>query len=78
MQDRPAEAVAALRRKFDKTDPAVLAEAFELVRSASSRTGLIPEADLKRALDFQVDAGVMKADEKLPPLAELYTNKFAQ
>jgi ABC-type nitrate/sulfonate/bicarbonate transport system substrate-binding protein len=29
MQDRPADAVAALRKKFDKTDPAVLAEAFE-------------------------------------------------
>jgi len=78
MQDRPADAVAALRKKFDKTDPAVLAEAFELVRAASSRTGLIPEAGLKRALDFQVEAGVMKADEKLPPLAELYTNKFTQ
>jgi NitT/TauT family transport system substrate-binding protein len=78
MQDQPAEAVAALRKKFDKTDPAVLAEAFELVRAASSRTALIPEAGLKRALEFQIDAGVMKADEKLPPLAELYTNKFAQ
>jgi hypothetical protein len=48
------------------------------VRAASSRTGLIPEGGLKRALDFQVEAGVMKADEKLPPLAELYTNKFTQ
>ena len=78
MQDRPADAVAALRKKLDKTDPVVLAEAFDLVRSASSRTGLIPEAGIKRALDFQVEAGVMKADEKLPPLAELYTNKFTQ
>jgi ABC-type nitrate/sulfonate/bicarbonate transport system substrate-binding protein len=78
MQDRPGDAVAALRKKFDRTDPAVLAEAFELVRAASSRTGLVPEAGLKRALDFQVEAGVMKADEKLPPLAELYTNKFVQ
>ena len=76
MQDSPAEAVAALRKKFDKTDPAVLADAFALVREASSRTGLVPEAGLKRALDFQVEAGVMKADEKLPPLSELYTNKF--
>jgi NitT/TauT family transport system substrate-binding protein len=78
MQDRPADAVAALRKKFDKTDPAVLTDAFELVRAASSRTGLVPEAGLKRALEFQVDAGVMKADEKLPPLAELYTNKYVQ
>jgi NitT/TauT family transport system substrate-binding protein len=78
MQERPAEALASLRRKFDKTDPAVLADAFELVRAASSRTGLVPEAGLKRAFDFQIDAGVMKADEKLPPMSELYTNKFVQ
>jgi NitT/TauT family transport system substrate-binding protein len=78
IQDQPAEAVAALRKKFDKTDPAVLADAFEQVRAASSRTALVPEAGLKRAFDFQVDAAVMKADEKLPPLADLYTNKFAQ
>jgi ABC-type nitrate/sulfonate/bicarbonate transport system substrate-binding protein len=49
MQDQPAEAVAALRKKFDKTDPAVLADAFEQVRAASSRTGLVPEPGLKRA-----------------------------
>ena len=78
MQERPAEAIASLRRKFDKTDPAVLGDAFELVRAASSRTGLVPEAGLKRAFDFQIDAGVMKADEKLPPMSELYTNKFVQ
>jgi NitT/TauT family transport system substrate-binding protein len=78
MQAEPAEAVAALRKKFDRTDPAVLADAFALVRTASSRTALVPEAGLKRAFEFQVDAGVMKADEKLPPMAELYTNKFAQ
>jgi hypothetical protein len=29
-------------------------------------------------VDFQVQAGVMKADEKVPPTAELYTNTFAQ
>jgi NitT/TauT family transport system substrate-binding protein len=65
MQDKPADAVAALRKKFDKTDPGVLAEAFEQVRAASSRTGLVPEAGLKRAFDFQVEAGVMKAEETL-------------
>ena len=78
MQDQPVDAVTALRKKFDKTDPAVLADAFEQVRAATSRTGLVPEPGLKRAFEFQVDAGVMKADEKVPPLAELYTNKFVQ
>ena len=78
IHDSPTEALAALGKKFDKTDPAVLADAFELARTAASRTGLVQEAGIKRALDFQIDAGVMKAEEKLPPLSSLYTNKFVQ
>jgi ABC-type nitrate/sulfonate/bicarbonate transport system substrate-binding protein len=78
IHDQPAEAVAALRKKFDKTDPAVLADAFEVTRVASSRTGLIPEAGFKRAVEFQLDAGTLKSDEKVPPLGTLYTNKFVQ
>ena len=78
IHDNPAESVAALRKKFDKTDPAVLADAFEVTRAASSRTGLIPEAGFKRAIEFQLEAGAMKPDEKVPPLGTLYTNKFVQ
>jgi ABC-type nitrate/sulfonate/bicarbonate transport system substrate-binding protein len=78
IHDHPAEAVAALRKKFDKIDPAVLADSFEVTRAAASRTGLVQEAGIKRAVDFQVDAGVMKAEEKVPPLPSLYTNKFVQ
>jgi len=78
IHDSPTESVAALRKKFDKTDPAVLAESFELTRVAASRTGLVQEAGIKRALDFQVDAGAMKPEEKLPSLSAFYTNKFAQ
>jgi NitT/TauT family transport system substrate-binding protein len=78
IHDKPAEAMAALRKKFDKIDPAVLADSFELARAASSRKLLINEAGIKRAFDFQVDAGAMSADEKLPPLAGFYTNKFVQ
>ena len=76
IHDKPTEALAALRKKFDKIDPAVLADAFELARAAASRTGLVDEAGIKRAIDFQVDAGAMSADEKVPSLASFYTNKF--
>jgi NitT/TauT family transport system substrate-binding protein len=78
IQDNPAQAVAALAKKFDKTDPAVLADAFELTRAAASRTGVVQEAGIKRAIEFQIDAGVMKPEEKVPPLSTLYTNKFVQ
>ena len=78
IQDDPSEALAALRKKFDKIDPAVLAAAFELTRVATSRTGLVQEAGIKGALEFQLDAGVMKPEEKVPPLGTLYTNKFVQ
>ena len=78
IHDNPAEALATLRRKFDKTDADVLSESFELARAAASRTGIIPEAGLKRAIDFQLEVGAMKPEEKVPSLAGLYTNKFVQ
>ena len=78
VHDKPTEALAALRKKFDRIDPAVLADSFELARVATSRTGLIDEAGMKHAIDFQVDAGAMSADEKVPSLSGFYTNKFVQ
>jgi ABC-type nitrate/sulfonate/bicarbonate transport system substrate-binding protein len=78
IHDNPAGALETLRKKFDKTDADVLSQSFELARAATSRTGLIPEAGLKRALDFQLEVGAMKPEEKVPSLAGLYTNKFVQ
>jgi ABC-type nitrate/sulfonate/bicarbonate transport system substrate-binding protein len=78
IQNSPEESVAALRKKFDKTDPGVLADSFELMRVAASRTGLVQEAGLKRAIEFQVDAGAMGPDEKVPALPGLYTNTYVQ
>jgi hypothetical protein len=78
IHDKPADSIAALQKRFDKTDPAVFADSFELSRVAASRTGLIQEAGIQRALDFQIEVGAMKADEKVPPLPSLYTNKFVQ
>lgn len=78
IHEQPAQAMDVLRKKFDKIDAAVLAEAFELTRVAASRTALLDEAGIKRAIEFQVDAGAMKSDEKVPPLSTLYTNKFVR
>jgi hypothetical protein len=78
IHDNPADALGTLRRKFDKTDADVLSESFELARAAASRTGVIPEAGLKRAIEFQLEVGAMKPEEKVPSLAGLYTNKFVQ
>ena len=78
IHEAPTEALAALRKKFDKIDPGVLAESFEVTRAAASKTGLVQEAGIKHAVDFQVDAGAMKPEEKIPNLSGLYTNKFVQ
>ena len=60
IQDKPTEALAALRKKFDRIEPAVLADSFELAaRGRLARPGLIDEAGMKHAIDFQVDAGAM-------------------
>jgi len=78
IQDQPAAALAALRNRFNAVDRAVVADSFEQIRAATSRTGVIQEAGLRRGLAFQVEMGVMRADEKVPPLSELYTNRYVQ
>lgn len=78
IHDNPTEALAALRKKFDKIEPGVLADSFEVTRAAASKTALVQEAGIRHAVDFQVDAGAMKPEEKVPNLSALYTNKFVQ
>jgi ABC-type nitrate/sulfonate/bicarbonate transport system substrate-binding protein len=78
IHDSPTDALAALRKKFDKIDPAVLTDSFEVTRAAASKTGLVQEAGIKHAVDFQVEAGAMKPEERIPNLSALYTNKFVQ
>lgn len=78
LQDKPKESLEVLRRRFAKMDPKVLAEAFELIRASSSRTGKIDEEGLAKAQEFMLAQGMIRPQERLKSFASIYTNKFAQ
>lgn len=78
LQDKPKESLEVLRGRFAKMDPKVLAEAFELIRASSTRTGKIDEGGLDRAQEFMLAQGMIRAEESLKSFASIYTNKFTQ
>lgn len=78
LQEKPKESLAVLRGRFAKMDPKVLAEAFELIRASSSRTGKIDEGGLAKAQEFMLAQGMIRPEESLKSFASIYTNKFAQ
>jgi len=78
MQEKPAESLEILRKTFGKMDPAVLAEAFELIRQSSSKTGKIDEYSLAQAQDFMLATEILKDSEKMTSFSSIYTNRFVK
>lgn len=78
MHEQPDEAIAILRKRFEKTDPAVLEDAFRGVLAGTPRTPLIQEAGFARVEDYMIAAGIMKAEERLPSYTGVYTNDYAR
>ena len=78
IHDHPQEALALLQKRFSKLDPKVLAAAFETVRKISPSPPIINVKGLENAEVFNVDAGLMKPEEKLKSYAGLTTDEFVK
>jgi ABC-type nitrate/sulfonate/bicarbonate transport system substrate-binding protein len=78
IHDHPQEALALLQKRFSKLDPKVLAAAFETVRKISPSPPIINVKGLENAEVFNVDAGLMKPEEKLKSYAGLTTDGFVK
>jgi NitT/TauT family transport system substrate-binding protein len=78
LREHPKESLGVLLGRFDKMDPKVLTEAFELIRASSLTTGKIDEEGLSKAQEFMLAQGMIKAEESLKSFASIYTNKFTQ
>ena len=78
MQEKPEESLEILRKTFGKMDPAVLKEAFELIRQSSSKTGKIEDNSLEKAQEFMLETGILKDSEKLASFSAIYTNRFVK
>jgi NitT/TauT family transport system substrate-binding protein len=78
MLDRPGEALPLLKKRFAQFDERQIASAFEDIRKITPRSLLVTKAGLGNAELFNVEAGLLKPDEKLKSYDRLFTDEFVK
>jgi len=78
MHDHPQEALTLLKKRFTTLDDKVLAAAFETIRKISPSPPTISAKGLENAELFNIDAGLMKREDKLASYDGLYTDAFVK
>jgi len=78
MLDRPSEALAVLRRRFETFDEKLLAAGFAEIRKGAPRPPVVTKADLENAELYNIGAGLLKPDEKLKSYDGLYTDEYVK
>jgi NitT/TauT family transport system substrate-binding protein len=74
----PREVIAILGKKFPNLEPALIAAAFEEIRKSTPKVPVVTKEALDNADDFNVEAGMMKASDKLKSYDGLYTDEFVK
>ena len=78
MLDRPNEALALLKKRFAQLDERQLAAAFDDLRKITPRSLVVTKAGLENAERFNVEAGLLKPDEKLKSYDDLFTDQYVK
>ena len=74
IHDHPKETVAILQKNFPNLEAALIESAFEQIKKSTPRVPSVTRESLENADDFNVEAGFMKADQKLKSYDGLFTN----
>jgi NitT/TauT family transport system substrate-binding protein len=78
IHEHPTEVMAILAKKFPNLEPKLIAAAFEEIRKSTPKVPVVTKQSLNNADDFNVEAGMMKADAKLKSYDGLYTDEFVK
>ena len=78
IQDHPAEALAIVQKRFPNLDPKLTAAAFDVTRRSSPRVPAPTKDALLNADNFNVDAQLMKAEDRLTTVDDLFIDKFVR
>ncbi len=78
MRDHPDDALALLKKRFATLDDKVLAGAFATIRKISPNPPVVSAKGLENAELFNIDAGLMKPEDKLASYDGLYTDEFVK
>ena len=74
----PDEALALLKKRFSTLDDKVLSLAFDTIRKISPSPPEVNPKGLENAEVFNIDAGLMKPEDKLASYDGLYSNDFVK
>jgi ABC-type nitrate/sulfonate/bicarbonate transport system substrate-binding protein len=78
IKDKPEEAYAVLKKRFPTLDEKVLKAGFEDLRKAMPSPPVVTKASIENSETFNVDAGLLKAGEKLKTYDGLFTDEFVK
>ena len=76
VHQHPTESIAILQKRFEKTDPAVVAASFEVMKKAMPSPPLVEAKALSNADRINVEADFIKPEELLKTYDDLFTNEF--
>jgi ABC-type nitrate/sulfonate/bicarbonate transport system substrate-binding protein len=76
IKNKPDEAFAILKRRFPTLDEPLLKASFEELRKVTPSPPLVNKASIENSELFNVQAGLLKPDEKLKSYDGLFTNEF--
>ena len=78
MHEHPAESLARLKKRFASFDDNLLSAAFGQILKVTPRPPAVSRADLENAETYNVDAGLLKPDEKLKSYDGLFTDEYVR
>jgi ABC-type nitrate/sulfonate/bicarbonate transport system substrate-binding protein len=78
VQSHPTEALAIMKKRFPTLDDRQLAAAFGEFRNITPSPPIPEKADLENAEIYNIQAGLMKPDEKLTSYDGLFTDKYVK
>ena len=78
LHDRPADTLALLKKRFATLDDKVLAAGFELIRKSTPRSPVTVRVALENGELYSIEAGLLKAEDKLKSYDGLYTDEYVK
>ena len=78
LRDNPAEAMALLKKRFAALDDKVFAAGFEQIRKATPARPVTVRAALENGETYNVEAGLLRPEDRLKSYEGLYTEAFVK
>jgi len=78
IKDKPDDAFTILKKRFPTLDEPLLKAAFGELRKVTPSPPVVNKASIENSEIFNVQAGLLKADEKLKSYGGLFTDEFVK